>query len=328
MTAKQASPNNRHRDLHGLLVVDKAGYDPAQPDARLWTSHDVVARVRRLSSQRRIGHTGTLDPMASGLLILCLGQATRLVEYYQGHDKRYEAVVALGTATDTYDAMGTTVAEAAVPAFSDADIEAALARFRGDILQTPPIYSALKQEGEALYAKARRGEEIVVEARPVTIHQLELTARTATTLTLDITSSAGTYIRSLAHDLGKALGTVAHLAALRRHAAGSFTLADAHTIPELEAAAEAGTLPDLLLPLGVRLGLPTMTLDEATALRLGQGQRVVIEQDHVQAHVPADPSHDLVLAQAADGTALGIVRCLGRQTTTSLWKAEKWLAIA
>lgn len=306
-------------DLHGLLVVDKAGYDPAHPDARLWTSHDVVARVRRLSSQRRIGHTGTLDPMASGLLILCLGQATRLVEYYQGHDKRYRAVVALGVATDSYDAVGTIVAQSPVPPLSDEQVEAALARFRGDILQTPPIYSAIKQEGEALYAKARRGEEVTVEARPVTIHQLTLLARSKTTLTLDVLCSAGTYIRSLAHDLGVALGTVAHLAELRRTAAGNFTLDDAHTLEQVEAAAQAGTLGDLLLPLGAGLGLPVITVDEKTALRFGQGQRVVLER-------AADPTQDLALATSEEGTALGIVRVLKRQDASSLWKAEKWLA--
>ena len=308
-------------DLHGLLIVDKTGFDPHNPAARLWTSHDVVARVRRLSHQRRIGHTGTLDPMASGVLILCLGQATRLVEYYQGHDKRYHAVVALGSATDTYDATGQVTAEMAVPLLSTDAIEAALTRFRGDIMQRPPIYSALKQEGEALYAKARRGEEVTVVARPVTIRQLTLLAHEASTLTLDILCSAGTYIRSLAHDLGEVLGTAAHLQALRRTAAGGFTLDDAHTIPALEAAAEAGTLHHLLVPLGVGLGLPTMTLDDTIALRLSQGQRVVM--DHA-----ADATSELVLAQSATGAPLGIIRCLGSQNETSLWKAEKWLAIA
>jgi tRNA pseudouridine55 synthase len=317
MPAKRSTDN----DLHGILVVDKEGYDPAVPDARLWTSHDVVARVRRLSQQRRIGHTGTLDPLASGVLILCLGQATRLVEYYQRHDKHYRALVALGMATDTYDAVGTPVAEATVPELHDHEIEAALARFRGDINQTPPAYSALKQEGEALYAKARRGEEVNVAPRPVTIHALELVARSATTLTLDVACSAGTYIRTLAHDLGAALGTVAHLAALRRTAAGGFTLADAHSLREIEVAAEAGELVDLLLPLGERLGLPAMTLDEATALRLSQGQRVVMAR-------AAGPASELALAQSATGAALGIVRCLGSQEETSLWKAEKWLAPA
>jgi tRNA pseudouridine55 synthase len=267
--------------------------------------------------------------MASGLLILCLGQATRLVEYYQGHDKRYQAVVALGSTTDSYDAVGQVVAEAPVPPLTEAAIESTLARFRGDILQTPPIYSALKQEGEALYAKARRGEAVTVEARPVTIRQLTLMAWTATTLTLDVTCSAGTYIRSLAHDLGEALGTVAHLATLRRNVAGSFTLADAHTLPGLEAAAEAGTLSDLLLPLGVGLGLPLLTVNDATALRLSQGQRVVIEESNTGEINSGEISvNDVALAQSAEGAPLGIVRCLGNQATTSLWKAEKWLTIA
>ncbi|MCC6456336.1 MAG: tRNA pseudouridine(55) synthase TruB [Caldilineaceae bacterium] len=315
-------PKDLLKDLNGLLVVDKTGFDPAQPQARLWTSHDVVARVRRLSGQRRIGHTGTLDPMASGVLILCLGQATRLVEYYQGHDKRYHAVVALGSATDTYDATGQVIIQKPVPTLSAAQVEAALARFRGDIEQMPPIYSALKQEGEALYAKARRGEAVTVAARPVTIHQLTLVAQTATTLTLDITCSAGTYIRSLAHDLGEALGTVAHLAELRRSAAGSFTLDDAHTLPTIEAAAEAGTFAELLLPLGAALGLPLLPVDEATALRLSQGQRVPLDSPTIP-----DPKNNLAMAESATGSPLGIVRCVESHGSTQIWKAEKWLAI-
>jgi tRNA pseudouridine55 synthase len=313
--------NESQHDLHGLLVVDKPGYDPANPAVRLWTSHDVVAHTRRWSGQRRIGHTGTLDPMASGVLILCLGQATRLVEYYQGHDKRYRALVALGRATDSYDATGQVVEEAPVLPLNNEQIEAALARFRGDIMQTPPIYSALKQEGEALYAKARRGEEVTVAARPVTIHQLSLVEHTATTLTLDVACSAGTYIRSLAYDLGRALGTAAHLAALRRTAAGGFGLNEAHTLPEIESAEEAGTFARLLLPLGVGLRLPCLTVDEHTALRLSQGQRVFIEA------ADRNPVSELALAQSAEGVALGIVRCLESQGNTHLWKAEKWLAI-
>jgi tRNA pseudouridine55 synthase len=200
-------------------------------------------------------------------------------------------------------------------------VEAALARFRGDIMQTPPAYSAIKQEGEALYAKARRGEEVVVAARPVTIHELSVMARTETTITVDVLCSAGTYIRSLAHDLGAALDTVAHLAELRRSAAGGFTLAEAHTLAQIESVATEGNLRQLLLPLGVGLGLPLLTLDEATALRLSQGQRVLMDQ------LPPIEG-ELALAQSPEGVALGIVRCLNRQAATSLWKAEKWLAAA
>jgi tRNA pseudouridine55 synthase len=322
MSPKSVDPNGElSRELTGLLVVDKPGLDPSNPSARLWTSHDVVARVRRLSGQRRIGHTGTLDPLASGLLILCLGQATRLVEYYQGQAKSYRALVALGAATDTYDAAGQVTEEAEVPLLRADQVEAALSHFRGDIMQKPPIYSALKQEGEALYAKARRGEEVTVVARPVTIYDLTLVAQTSSMLTLDVTCSAGTYIRSLAYDLGRALGTVGHLAALRRTSAGGFTLDDAHSLAAIEAAAEAGSFATLLLPLGFRLGLPCLMLDDASALRLSQGQRVLLENE-------ADTEGDLALAQSADGVALGIVRCLESQGSTHLWKAEKWLAIA
>ena len=165
-----AEPN----PLDGLLVVDKPGRSHASslPPAdepsveRLWTSHDVVARVRRLSGQRRIGHTGTLDPMASGVLVLCLGIATRLVEYYQGEDKRYLAEVALGYATDTFDAEGKVVESLPVPALHAVDVENALVRFRGPVWQVPPAYSAIKQEGEALYARARRGEAVSADRAP------------------------------------------------------------------------------------------------------------------------------------------------------------------
>lgn len=312
-------------DLHGLLIVDKPGRTLDQPPAvqpqpsaeRLYTSHDVVARVRRWSRQRRIGHTGTLDPMASGVLVLCLGQATRLVEYYQGHDKRYTAQVGLGVATDTYDAEGQVIATAPVPVLSPATIEAALARFRGPIQQTPPVYSALKQEGEALYAKARRGETVTVAPRPVTIHRLDLVDWTPTTLTLDVVCSAGAYIRSLAYDLGAALGTAAYLSALRREAAGSFTLAQASTLAEIEAAAEAGNLAELLLPLGAGLEMPQVIVTDEAARRLGFGQLV---------ELPAAAA-PLAVAVDAQGACLGIIRQVGEEPEPAIrWKAEKWFA--
>ncbi len=175
--------------FHGLLIVDKPGLPFRQPDnsgdsdttqpypphsERLLTSHDIVQRVRRLSGQRRIGHTGTLDPFASGVLVLCLGQATRLVEYYQGHDKHYLAEVVLGSATDTYDSTGVVAAHSKVPKLTIAMIEQALDSFRGEIMQTPPAYSALKQDGESLHAKARRGEEVTLVARPITFYAINL----------------------------------------------------------------------------------------------------------------------------------------------------------
>jgi tRNA pseudouridine55 synthase len=325
--------------LSGLLVVDKPGrtLPPVQPSAaqavasqklgpeRLWTSHDVVARVRGVSGQRRIGHTGTLDPMASGVLVLCLGTATRLVEYYQGETKRYYAEVVLGTATDTYDAEGDIVATARVPLLTLADIEAALATLRGEVWQEPPAYSAIKQGGEALYAKARRGEAVSTEARRVTFHRLELLdLRLPDRLLLDVVCSAGAYVRSLAHDLGRALGTYGHLDVLRRLAVGAFTLEDAHTLAQIETAAQRGELARLLRAPGDGLPLPALQLPAELLRRFGHGQHVVLEQPLC---TPDQP-----LAQVRDeaGALAGIIRCLrpedeASQPGPALWKAEKWL---
>jgi tRNA pseudouridine55 synthase len=317
--------------LHGLLVVDKPGL-PAAP-----TSHDVVQQVRRWSRQRRIGHTGTLDPMASGVLVLCLGAATRLVEYYQGHAKAYYAEVELGAATDTYDALGAVVDRQPVPALAVGDIELALAHFRGPIVQQPPAYSALKVDGESLHRRARRGEAVEAAPRRVTIHALELIAfLPPARVQIRLHCSAGTYVRSLAHDLGHVLGTCGHLAALRREAAGAFTLADAHGLPHLQAVAEAGKLADLLLPPGVGLDLPVLRLLPEAARRLGHGQAICLP-----APDPALPSGWTPEApvQGVDdaGRLLGILRCLGdaeacaaaampRDEPELLWKADKWLA--
>lgn len=341
----------RESHYHGLLIVDKPGLqhlvatplaprmvdeqpsaDPslAQPfgeatsesTPRLYTSHDIVQRVRRWSGQRRIGHTGTLDPMASGVLVLCLGQATRLVEYYQGHDKQYYAEITLGAATDTYDRMGVVSAESAVPSLTVAEIEAALGAFRGEIMQLPPVYSALKQGGESLHHKVRRGEVVTVEPRPVTMHQIDLLAFTPPNqITLRVVCSAGAYIRSLAHDLGLALHTHAHLSLLRREAAGAFTLANAHSLDAIEAAADAGTFDSLLLPLGYGLDMAELVLDEPTTKRLGHGQVVALPSPQ------GLPPPVLLKGVSPEGLLLGILQCLNPTHTAGdayLWKAEKW----
>jgi tRNA pseudouridine55 synthase len=233
----------------------------SQGDERLPTSHDIVQLVRRWSRQRRIGHTGTLDPMASGLLILCMGQSTRLVEYYQGHDKQYYAEVQLGVATDTYDALGKATARAQVPSFTETEIEHVLDRFRGEIMQRPPAYSALKQGGESLHRKARRGETLQIDARPITVHSLDLVDWIKPDrLCLRVLSSAGTYIRSLAHDIGQVLGTGAHLCQLRRERVGQFDVEQALSLAVIRVCAEAGKLSDVLLPPGYGLGLPQIAL--------------------------------------------------------------------
>lgn len=344
----------RESHYHGLLIVDKPGLQhfvaTAQTTAvadeeltavpasaledldetarestpRLYTSHDIVQRVRRWSGQRRIGHTGTLDPMASGVLVLCLGQATRLVEYYQGHDKQYYAEITLGTATDTYDRMGVVCAQSPVPALTTAAIEEALAAFRGDIMQLPPIYSALKQGGESLHHKARRGEVVTVTPRPVTMHQIELLTFTPPQqIALRVTCSAGAYIRSLAYDLGQALHTHAHLSLLRREVAGAFTLTDAHTLETIDAAAQAETFDRLLLPLGYGLDLAEIVLDDTATKRLGHGQVVTLPTP-----TPGLPP-GLAKGVSTDGVLLGILACVNppsAQSDTYLWKAEKWFA--
>lgn len=320
-------------DLHGILLVDKPSQPlgPAadgRPSVRLPTSHDIVQQVRRWSCQRRIGHTGTLDPMASGLLVLCLGIATRLVEYYQGHDKTYEARVALGSATDTYDAIGQVVARASVPHVTEARLQEALATFHGVLLQKPPIYSAVKQAGESLYRKARRGEPVSVEPRPVTVHAIDLLAFTPPDqISLQIRCSAGTYIRSIAHELGHALGTVAHLCGLRRLEIGPFSVGNAYTLPAIEAAANTERMSALLLGPGTGLAMPRLTVNEEERVRLGYGQWIY-RPGCVPSTDMADAMDDPAMAAAYDqeGRFLGVVRVRTTEGKGSIWKAEKWLA--
>jgi tRNA pseudouridine55 synthase len=325
---------HRESHLHGLLVVDKPGLEAGKQRnistvspteaRRLPTSHDIVQQVRRWSGQRRIGHTGTLDPLASGVLVLCLGQATRLVEYYQGHRKQYDAEIILGAATDTYDALGQLTVTAPLPSLNATTIAAVLQQFRGPMLQSPPVYSALKQGGESAYRKARRGETVVLEPRPVTFYQLDLLAFPAPDrLCLRVVCSAGAYIRSLAHDLGRALGTYAHLGGLRREAAGPFTLRDAHTLVEIEQAAQQDRLAGLLLPPGYGLQMLQVTLAPNAIRRLGFGQQVSLPQAPVAPEDETAPR----LAQAFDPEArfVGILRYLGPAADEGfLWKAEKW----
>lgn len=333
-------------ELNGLLVVDKPGRpltrmpgasddlthshepaasgSPANGDAYLLTSHDVVSRVRRLSGQRRIGHTGTLDPMASGVLVLCLGTATRLVEYYQGDAKRYYAEISFGAATDSYDAVGNVTDTAPVPTLNETRIDQALNGFRGQIWQHPPVFSALKQGGEALYAKVRRGETVEVTARQVTFYELTLLEfRPPDWLSLRVVCSAGAYVRSLAHDLGRALGTVAHLAGLRREAAGPFTLDGAHSLPAIAQAAATGSLPALLRPPGEGLRLARMQAADDLLRRLGFGQNVPMISP-----AGCDETHRLACIYNDQGQLAGIVRRLqpaDSDNATWLWKAEKWL---
>jgi tRNA pseudouridine55 synthase len=221
-------------DDFGLLVVDK----PIGP-----TSHRVVSIVRQGTGIRKVGHAGTLDPRASGVLVLCLGAATRLSEFLSTDTKRYEAVIRFGSSSETYDGEGPMVRiTGAVP--REDDIREVLKEFQGEIEQVPPPYSAIKLQGRKAYELARKGEEVELEPRTVTIYDLVLVEYRPPDLVLAIECSAGTYIRSIAHDLGERLTTGAHLASLRRTKAGIFTLADCVPLHALEAAMAAGTWQD------------------------------------------------------------------------------------
>jgi tRNA pseudouridine55 synthase len=250
----------------GLLNVDK----PAGP-----TSHDVVAIVRRGTGIRRVGHAGTLDPMATGVLLVCVGQATRLSEYLMDSTKRYRARVRLGIETDTYDAEGRAVAERPVDVGRD-EVEAALEGFRGEVEQVPPMYSALKHQGTPLYRLAQAGKEVPREPRWVHIEPLTLTEWELPEFTLEVTCSAGTYVRTLAHDLGRALGTGAHLVGLRRLASGRFRAEDAVSLAALRRAFETGDAwRDYLLPADLALAdKPAIHLEAVEADRVAHGHDV------------------------------------------------------
>ena len=257
--------------MDGVLVVAK----PIGP-----TSHDVVGLVRRLSATKRVGHGGTLDPFASGVLPVFLGRATRLVEYHLGDRKRYRATVCFGASSTTDDLEGA-LTRILAPAPTRAAVEAAFARFRGEIEQRPPAYSAIKVAGRRAYALARAGQAVELAPRRVTIHELDLVSWDDTlsdepVAIIDVECSAGTYVRSLARDLGEAVDSAAYLGALTRTASGPFTLDSAVALEEVRAAAAEG--PDAivarLLPIDAGLDLPTVVVPEMDVAAIGQGKAI------------------------------------------------------
>ena len=255
------------------------------------TSHDVVAHVRRAIRFKKRGHAGTLDPMATGVLVLCLGNATRLSEYAMHHTKTYEAVIHFGATTDTYDAEGTLTSTNAREV-SLANLEAVMGQFVGDIQQVPPMYSAIKQGGKKLYELARAGQEVERPARAVTIHALEILLWESPLLMVRITCSAGTYIRSLAHDWGQAVGVGAYLTALTRTQSGSFTLVDAVPLANFVESAAEDTWQSYLLPTDYAVqDLPRLDLDPEAAKIVANGGWLKLEDmpttGLIRAYAPA-----------------------------------------
>lgn len=288
--------------MNGIFNVDK----PAG-----MTSHDVVAVVRKISGESRVGHAGTLDPMATGVLLVCIGQATRVVEYLTDHDKKYHARIRLGIETDTYDATGTVVAEKQVSVTVD-QIKEALAGFSGRISQHPPAYSAIKQNGVPLYKLARQGIDVETEPREVEIYSILLTAFAPPDLEIDIHCSKGTYVRSLAHDLGAKLGCGAHLSALTRTASGQFTLENAIALDRLKDAFANHFAEQFLNPIDeALLQFEAIVVEPGIVKRIQQGSPLICEREY---------STPLLRVYSTRGELIAIMEPSGEPGT---WKPKK-----
>lgn len=285
----------------GILLVDKP---------QSITSHDVVARTRKLAGTRRVGHAGTLDPMATGLLILGINSSTRLLTYLVGQDKEYLATIRLGLTTTTDDAEGEAVEKAeadAVANVSNTAIAAAIANLTGDISQVPSSVSAIKVDGKRAYALVRAGETVELKSRPVTVSRFDVLERREVDGFLDldvrVECSSGTYIRALARDLGAALGVGGHLTGLRRTRIGPFSVDNAPTLAELDVEAS------LIGPANAASVLfPRISLTEQQAVDLGHGKKVDATELAVSAPLGSD---DLAAGVAPDGRLVGLVKITG-----------------
>ncbi|TCK18593.1 tRNA pseudouridine synthase B [Thiogranum longum] len=281
----------RGRDVNGILLLDK-------PSGI--TSNDALQQVKRLYFAKKAGHTGSLDPLASGVLPVCMGEATKVSAFLLDADKRYEVRCQLGVKTTTADAEGEVVSTRPVENYSDAQIESVLEQFRGAIEQIPPMYSALKHEGQRLYKLARQGVEVERDPRPVDIHELTLTGRGDDWLDISVHCSKGTYVRTLVEDIGERLGCGAHVSALRRTAVGPYGDENLVTLEQLEAVKEEDkrATDDLLLPIETALTQwPNVNLSADAAFYLRQGQAVL---------VPRAPTSGWVRLYEGEHTFLGM----------------------
>ena len=297
--------------MDGILNIDK----PAGK-----TSYGVVAMVKRLSGERRVGHAGTLDPAATGVLPVCLGQGTRIVEFLVATTKTYHAGIELGVSTDTYDASGQ-VTQRGDPSSIDLDkLQSAIVSFRGTIRQTPPMYSAIKHRGQPLYKLARAGISVERKSRAVKIHRLELIAWQPPLATIEIECSKGTYIRSLAHDLGQSLGCGAHLQSLVRTRCGIFDIKDAVSISRLEEAFRQGYWENFLYPIDVVLrDYDAIVVDDAAEAAMKNGNSITVA-DSSGANANTDKTYCRAYSQ--DGRFLGILCFVPEKGT---WQPKKVL---
>ena len=284
-------------DYHGVLLVNK----PLQ-----MTSHDAVAEVRRAVGQRRVGHCGTLDPLADGLLIVCVGSATKIARHLTGCQKTYQAEIYLGMVSETYDSEGldSTQTPLPVPPISLAEFDKVLDNFRGTIVQKVPAYSAVHVNGQRLHRLARRGVVVDRPERQVRVHSLVIDDFTSPSLRIVVTCSSGTYIRSLAHDIGKALGCGAYLKSLRRLAVGRFLLDDAISLGEVRQHHDESSLSELLLRVDQALDLSAIIVTDNFGSKILQGR--TLQPDDVLSVQGDFKAGDEVLIKSEEGLALAV----------------------
>jgi tRNA pseudouridine55 synthase len=260
--------------VDGAIIVDK-------PQG--WTSHDVVGKLRRLADTKRVGHLGTLDPIATGVLPLVIGRATRLAQFYTRSDKIYRAVVCFGYATETYDRAGAPTSPETAPEIDREDLERRLEAFRGEFLQTPPPVSAKKVDGVRAYKLARRNVAVELAPVPVEVYDLKLVSLEGSEAVLEAHCSGGTYMRSIAHDLGRDMGCGAHLRDLRRLASGEFRIEQARTIEQLTALAEEGRMAEALVAAGEMLpDFPAVYVDDLVVNHIRQGRNFPVSPFRTQ----------------------------------------------
>ena len=278
--------------VDGVITVDK-------PQG--WTSHDVVNKVRRFAGTKKVGHLGTLDPMATGVLPLVVGRATRLAKFFTRNEKIYEGTIRFGFATDSYDADGTPLTEPQPVNIAAADLETWLNQFRGEFEQTPPPISAKKVDGKKAYEYARANEPVELKPVVVTVHELTLLGFDGVEAQVRIHCTAGTYVRGIAHDLGQVAGCGAHLSALRRTASGDFTIDSTHTLDELAVLAAEGRISEALLPAAKLLpDFPAEMVDAITAGRIRQGREFHVSPFRVR------PGSKFVKAISHEGVLVAI----------------------
>ena len=313
------SPDTEPTAVDGILNINKPGGE---------TSYHIVARVKRLSGVRRVGHAGTLDPEATGVLPVCLGKATRITGFLMDTTKTYRAEIALGTATDTYDATGKVIRLGDPSGISREQVAAALDKFRGLTQQTPPMYSSVKHQGRRLYELAREGIEVARKSRPTVIHHLDITRWQPPLVTIEVECGKGTYIRSLANDIGEALDCGAHLKSLIRLRCGPFDISTSVSIPQLEEAFRHGYWKHFIQATdSVLLDWKAVVVNDATALNIRNGVPVSLADEGnypgtaPELPVPANPDTEArCRTYTLDGRFLGVMRF---NPEKGLWQPEK-----